>query len=271
MADGGWRMADGGWRMAARTQTAPSSAVRWLILKPGYRTDLGGVSNAPRLDAREEGGLSACSERLPENRPRAETGAKRGMTVGRQPASTGRLRAGRPETRVNSGLAGRQAGNARKQWAVGQGLRKRPFYAGFRAGVVAIVIVDLWQFLTAGGGDSAGDASLSLFSSCYLVSGALPECLQRCALLQPPRRCDKKMGAARTETGTNREMIVGRQPASIGRFSQGWLGTLVNTGLADRLPGTPRKQWAGGQGLRRCPFYAGSRAAWWRSSKRESW
>ena len=185
-------MADGGWRMAARTQTAPSSAVRWLILKPGYRTDLGGVSNAPRLDAREEGGLSACSERLPENRPRAETGAKRGMTVGRQPASTGRLRAGRPETRVNSGLAGRQAGNARKQWAVGQGIRKRPFYAGFRAGVVAIVIVDLWQFLTAGGGDSTGDASLSLFSSCYLVSGALPECLQRCALLHPPRRCDKK-------------------------------------------------------------------------------
>ena len=160
MADGGWLMADGGWRMAARTQTVPSSAVRWLILKPGYRTDLGRASNAPRLDAREEGGFSAYSERSSENPLRAETGAKRGMTVGRQPASTGRLRAGRPETRVNSGLAGRQAGNARKQWAVGQGLRKRPFYAGFRAGVVAIVIVDLWQFLTAGGGDSTGDAPL---------------------------------------------------------------------------------------------------------------
>ena len=54
-----------------------------------------------------------------------------------KPASIGRLRGGRPETRVNSGLADRQAGNARKQWAGGQGLRRCPFYAGFRAGVVA--------------------------------------------------------------------------------------------------------------------------------------
>jgi len=51
------------------------------------------------------------------------------------------LRVGRPETRVNSGLAGRQAGNARKHWAGGQGLRRCPFYAGFRAGVVAGVVV----------------------------------------------------------------------------------------------------------------------------------
>ena len=110
-------------------------------IETGYRTDLGRASNAPRLDAREEGGLSACSERLPENRPRAETGANRGMTVGRKPASIGRLRAGRPETRVNSGLAGRLSGNARKHWAGGQGLRKRPFYAGFKVGVVIGVVV----------------------------------------------------------------------------------------------------------------------------------
>ena len=76
-------------------------------IETGYRTDLGGASNAPRVDARVEDRLSACSERPSENRPRAETGAKRGMSVGRKPASIGRLRAGRPETRVNTGLAGR--------------------------------------------------------------------------------------------------------------------------------------------------------------------
>ena len=62
------------------------SAMADIEIETGYRTDLGGASNAPRVDAREEGGLSARSERLPENRPRAETGAKRGMSVGRKPA-----------------------------------------------------------------------------------------------------------------------------------------------------------------------------------------
>ena len=57
-------------------------------------------------------------------------------SAGRKPASIGRLRAGYPETRVNTGLAGRQAGNARKQWAGGQGIRRWPFYAGFGAGGV---------------------------------------------------------------------------------------------------------------------------------------
>ena len=57
--------------------------------------------------------------------------------AGRQPASIGRLRAGRPETRVNSGLADRLPGTPRKHWAGGQVLRRRPFYAGFGAGVMA--------------------------------------------------------------------------------------------------------------------------------------
>ena len=112
-------------------------------IETGYRTDLGGVSNAPRVDAREEGGLSARSARLPENRLRAETGAKRGMSIGRKPAWNGRFSQRWLETRVNTGLAGRQAGNARKQWAGGQGLRKRPFYAGFGAGVVTDIVVEL--------------------------------------------------------------------------------------------------------------------------------
>ena len=123
-AEGGWRKADGGWRMAARTQTAPSSAVRWLILKPGYRTDLGRASNAPRVDAREEGGLSAYSERLPENRPRAETGAKPGKTVGRQPAWNGRFSQGWLETRVNSAFSGRQDGSPRGMGVSAIGGRK---------------------------------------------------------------------------------------------------------------------------------------------------
>ena len=106
-------------------------------IETGYRTDLGRASNAPRLDAREEGGLSACSERLPENRPRAETGAKRGMTVGRQPASTGRFRVGRLETPVEWAFQLGLPGNPRKQWASGQPIRRCPFYAGFGAGVVA--------------------------------------------------------------------------------------------------------------------------------------
>ena len=52
--------------------------------------------------------------------------------AGRKPASIGRLRAGGPETRVNSGLADRLPGNARKHWASGQPFRRCPFYAGFR-------------------------------------------------------------------------------------------------------------------------------------------
>ena len=45
--------------------------------------------------------------------------ARLSKSAGRKPASIGRLRAGRPETRVNSGLADRQPGNARKHWAGG--------------------------------------------------------------------------------------------------------------------------------------------------------
>ena len=59
--------------------------------------------------------------------------ARLSKSSGRKPASIGRLRVGCPETRVNSGLADKSAGNARKQWACGQPLRKCPFYAGFRA------------------------------------------------------------------------------------------------------------------------------------------
>ena len=87
--------------------------------------------------------------------------ARLSKSAGRKPASIGRLRAGRPETRVNSGLADRQPGNARKHWASGQAPRRCPFYAGFEAGVVAIVVVGLWwcygRYAAASG--STGDVS----------------------------------------------------------------------------------------------------------------
>lgn len=41
--------------------------------------------------------------------------------TGRNPASIGRLRTGSPETHVNTGLEDRHSGDARKQWASGQG------------------------------------------------------------------------------------------------------------------------------------------------------
>ena len=63
--------------------------------------------------------------------------------TGRNPASIGCLRAGSLETHVNTGLEDRQAGNPRKQWAGGRGLWKRPFYAGFRAGVAADAVAGL--------------------------------------------------------------------------------------------------------------------------------
>ena len=90
-------------------------------IETGYRTDLGGASNAPRVDAREEGGLSARSERLPENRPRTEAGAKPGKTVGRQPAWNGRFSQGWPETLVNTGLADRLPGTPVNSGLAGRG------------------------------------------------------------------------------------------------------------------------------------------------------
>ena len=65
--------------------------------------------------------------------------------VGLKPASIGRLRTGSLETRVNTGLADSQVGNARKHWASGQYLRRCPFYAGFGADVVADIVMVLWR------------------------------------------------------------------------------------------------------------------------------
>ena len=45
----------------------------------------------------------------------------------------GRCDRGCPRARANRAFAGRQAGNPRQYWAGGQGGRKRPFHAGFRA------------------------------------------------------------------------------------------------------------------------------------------
>ena len=71
-------------------------------------------------------------------------------------------------------------------------------------------------------------------------------------LLSAPFRCARLSKSA------------GRKPASIGCLRAGSLETRVNSGLADRSAGNTRKCWAGGQPLRKCPFYAGFRAALWR-------
>ena len=58
-------------------------------------------------------------------------------SAGPDPASFGRFSRFASKTLVSRAFAGRQAGNARKHWASGQPLRKCPFYAWFRAGVIA--------------------------------------------------------------------------------------------------------------------------------------
>ena len=165
------------------------AASRWCIGRqpPATSHQPPATSHRPQKALRVSCGrvaelLSACSG----------CDARLSKSTGRKPASIGRLRIGCPETRVEWAFQPRASGNPRKQWAGGKALRRSPFYAGFGADTVAV----LWQVLPSVCGcrrrDSAGDTSPSLFSSCYLVSGALTGGLQRCVLLQPPRRCDKK-------------------------------------------------------------------------------
>ena len=54
------------------------------------------------------------------------------MVAAREPASIGHLRASRPETRANTGLAGRVAGNAHSTRASGHAYRQRPIRAGHK-------------------------------------------------------------------------------------------------------------------------------------------
>ena len=55
-------------------------------------------------------------------------------------------------------------------------------------------------------------------------------------------------------------MMVLQKPfhaAQFGHFPASRPKTRIDTGLADRPAGNPRKHWAGGQLLRKRPFYAG--------------
>ena len=54
------------------------------------------------------------------------------IEAAREPASIGHLRAGRPETRANTGLAGRVAGNAHSTRASGHAYRQFPIHVGHR-------------------------------------------------------------------------------------------------------------------------------------------
>ena len=72
---------------------------------------------------------------------------------------------------------------------------------------------------------------------------------------------------------------AGRKPASIGRLRVGRPETLVNRAFTGRQAGNARKHWAGGQPLRKCPFYAGFRGGaarvsagrWIRRCSRKGW
>ena len=87
-----------------------------------------------------------------------ECDARPAKSAACKPTSIGRLRASGLETRVNTGLAGRQAGNPRKHWASGQGLRRCPFYAGFRAGYCSGCYGGCCgESAAAGNGDSDGN------------------------------------------------------------------------------------------------------------------
>ena len=69
--------------------------------------------------------------------------ARLSKSAGLKPASIGRLRAGRLETRVEWSFQPWVVGNTRKHWASGQVLRRCPFYAGFGVGVVADIVAGL--------------------------------------------------------------------------------------------------------------------------------
>ena len=86
---------------------------------------------AGSVECAKRGGLNTCSNRLQQlvASPRLLGVC---VQVGRKPASIGRLRAGRPETRVNTGLAGKAAGNAHFTRASEHAYRQCSFHPSFR-------------------------------------------------------------------------------------------------------------------------------------------
>ena len=95
----------------------------------------------------------------------------------------------------------------------------------------------------------------SLFSRIILYKPSL------ILLFQPEMALQKSFHVPKSSFRTPRLLGVSArlllQPLSIGHLPAGKPEVPVNTGLADRHAGSPRKHWAGVQPLQRSPFYAG--------------
>ena len=142
------------------------------------------------------------------------TAAGNGDSAGNVFSPHDRWRAGsRPEVLVNRAFAGRQAGNPRKHWASGQGLRRCPFYVGFRVGVMTGVMV-----------------------------GALVSLRPPATAIQPAMFSPRTTGGA---------PVAGLKSLSIGHLLAGRPETRVNIGLAGRGSGDAHFTWGSGQAWRR--------------------
>ena len=180
---------------------------------------------------------------------------------------------------VNTGLTDRHAKNPRKHWAGGQPLRKRPFYAGCEAGRRQMSAP--FERTANGFADFSGGA---VFHTPNLPAGSLlvrdakhrkilkgkppAEWVKHKRAGQPQRSAMTRRPEARVfwafqpgrfwnpcQSGVCRH--AGRKCSQTVGLQAGKSGTPVNTGLTDRHARNPRKHWAGGQPLRKRPFYAG--------------
>ena len=95
----------------------------------------------------------------------------------------------------------------------------------------------------------------SFFSRRILYKPSLILLFQPMMALQKPFHVPKSSFWTPRLLGVSARLLL--EPLSIGRLRAGRLGAPVNSGLADRQAGNPCKHWAGGQPLRKRPFYAG--------------
>ena len=169
-----------------------------------------------------------------------------------RPLSIGHLRAGRPETRVNTGLAGSPSGNAHFTRGSGQVLWRILWRVSLRQ----LTVIQLAMLLSCAAGSAtqgtvAAPTAEVMLRSCAsggvsVVRGRLRNVQDSKPRLLPAcPGCDARLSKS-----------IGRKPPSIGHLRAGRPETRVNSGLADRQAGNPRKHWAGGQPLRKRPFYA---------------
>ena len=97
--------------------------------------------------------------------------------------------------------------------------------------------------------------NVSFLSERILYKPSLILLFQPEMALQKPFHVPKSSFRTPRLLGVSARLLL--QPLSIGHLPAGKPEVPVNTGLADRPAGNPRKHWAGWQPLRKRPFYAG--------------